>query len=94
MSVLAAWSAIAVAAIALPCTAARADAPLPPRSEWHVSSSSTDVPEMSTKFAVDGDPKTRWGGAFSANHWLQLDFGRAVEVGGVVLRWDRAFGKA
>ena len=94
MSAQAAWSAIAVAAIALPCTAVRADAPLPPRSEWHVSSSSTDVPEMSTKFAVDGDPKTRWGGAFSANHWLQLDFGRAVDVGGVVLRWDSAFAKA
>ncbi len=94
MNARGAWRALVCAAASLPFGAASAEATLPPRAEWRVSSSSTDVPAMSTRFAVDGDPSTRWGGAFSANHWLQLDFGRAVDVGGVVLRWDSAFAQA
>jgi len=28
---------------------------------------------MASAFAIDGNVTTRWGGAFSAGHWLQVD---------------------
>jgi len=64
---------------------------LPPRSEWKTSSSSKLVAALASELAIDGDMTTHWGGAFSANHWLQLDMGRVAEVGGVLLNWDYGF---
>jgi hypothetical protein len=40
---------------------------------------------MAAAFAIDGDDKTRWGGAFSAGHWLQLDLGRVATVTGALI---------
>jgi hypothetical protein len=74
---------------------ARADdadeAPLEPRTEWRASSSATETPAMASKFAIDGDPTTRWGGPFAAEHWLQVDISRESSVGGVLLHWDSGF---
>lgn len=46
---------------------------------------------MAAAFAIDGDPTTKWGGAFTAQHWLQVDMGEVAEVGGVLLHWDSGF---
>ncbi len=64
---------------------------LPPRTEWHATASSKQVAALAPAHAIDGDLKTRWGGAFSADHWLQVDLGRAAEVGGVAIHWDSGF---
>jgi F5/8 type C domain len=64
---------------------------LPPRSEWRASSSSTELPGLAPKFAIDRDHATKWGGPFTAGHWVQVDLGRAANLGGVVLHWDNAF---
>ena len=64
---------------------------LPPRAEWRATASSKQVAALAPAHAIDGDIKTRWGGAFSADHWLQVDLGRAAEVGGVAIHWDSGF---
>ena len=64
---------------------------LPPRSQWKATGSSQQVAALAPELAIDGDMGTHWGGAFSANHWLQLDLGRVAEVGGVLLNWDYGF---
>ncbi|MET0654095.1 MAG: discoidin domain-containing protein [Pseudoxanthomonas sp.] len=64
---------------------------LPPRSQWKATGSSLQVPALAPAHAIDGDMKTRWGGAFSADHWLQVDMGKIAEVGGVLLHWDSGF---
>ena len=44
--------------------------------------------------AVDGDPATRWSSAYSAPQWIRVDLGSAKSVGRVLLRWERAYGRA
>lgn len=46
---------------------------------------------MASALAIDGDPTTRWGGAFAAQHWLQVDLGSVADVAGVLLHWDSGF---
>ncbi len=46
---------------------------------------------MMPAMGIDGDPKTRWGGPFSAGHWYQVDLGRESSIGGVLIRWDGGF---
>lgn len=46
---------------------------------------------MAAAMAIDADPTTRWGGAFSADHWLQIDLSAEANVGGMVIRWDSGF---
>lgn len=46
---------------------------------------------MAPAFSIDGDPTTRWGGAFAAQHWLQVDLSAPTSVGGVLLHWDSGF---
>ena len=70
---------------------AQAQQPLPPRAEWKASSSSTTNPAMAPAMGVDGNPKTYWGGPFSAGHWYQVDLGRTTPVGGVLIRWEGGF---
>ncbi|WP_202840479.1 discoidin domain-containing protein [Luteimonas saliphila] len=67
------------------------DAGLPRREGWSASASSTQVDALRAAHAIDGDPATRWGGDFSAGHWLQVDLGRAAEVAGVLIHWDSGF---
>ena len=82
----------ALSALLFCATAAYAkDDGLPPRSEWKATSSSQQVAALAPELAIDGDMATHWGGAFSANHWLQLDLGRVAEIGGVLLNWDYGF---
>jgi hypothetical protein len=70
------------------------DEPLPPRTQWRASSSSGAQPTMEPAFAIDGDASTKWGGAFSPGHWLQVDLSRTAAIGGVLIHWDSAFAAA
>lgn len=49
---------------------------------------------MAPALAIDGDASTRWGGAFSASHWLQIDLGRSSRIGGALIQWDSGFASA
>ncbi|HJX22019.1 MAG TPA: discoidin domain-containing protein, partial [Steroidobacteraceae bacterium] len=70
------------------------DEALPPRPQWRASSSSGAQPTMLPAFAIDGDASTKWGGAFSPGHWLQVDLGRTAAIGGALIHWDSAFAAA
>lgn len=75
-------------------TAAAEDQGLPPRTQWRASSSSVETPAMASAFAIDGNDATRWGGAFSAGHWLQVDLGSVASVAGALIHWDSGFAAA
>jgi hypothetical protein len=49
---------------------------------------------MAPQMAIDGDPATRWDGNFAPGNWLEVDLGRDVLIGGVIIRWDAAFAPA
>ncbi|MEO8460903.1 MAG: discoidin domain-containing protein, partial [Dokdonella sp.] len=70
------------------------DQGLPPRTEWHASSSSVETPAMAAAFAIDGNDKTRWGGGFAKGDWFQVDLGRATKVAGALIHWDSGFAAA
>ena len=44
--------------------------------------------------AVDGNPGTRWGSAFSDPQWIQVDLGGQASINRVVLSWEAAYAKA
>ncbi|MCD9031286.1 discoidin domain-containing protein [Luteimonas sp. Y-2-2-4F] len=88
---LRAWRLLLLLSAGLLAAGARAGDGLPPRSEWRASASSVQVDALSPRHAIDGDPATRWGGAFSPQHWLQVDLGREADVGGVAIHWDSGF---
>jgi hypothetical protein len=67
---------------------------LPPRTQWRASSSSVAQPTMPPAFAIDGNASTKWGGAFSPGHWLQVDLSRTAAIGGALIHWDSAFAAA
>jgi len=80
---------ILAAALASPVLAATTT--FPPRTDWQASASSRQVAALAPAHAIDGDETTRWGGAFSPGHWLQVDLGRPADVAGVRLHWDSGF---
>ncbi len=61
---------------------------LPPRTQWHASASSQQVPAMAISHLIDGDPKTVTGGAFSPGHWFQIDLGAPTMLAGARITWD------
>ncbi len=71
-----------------------AEESLPPRNEWIATASSAAPRGMTPAMAIDGDPGTRWDGSFAPGNWLQVDLGRDVTIGGVIIRWDVAFAPA
>jgi acyl-homoserine lactone acylase PvdQ len=44
--------------------------------------------------AVDGDPTTRWGSAWSDDQSITVDLGQSRTVARTILRWEAAFGRA
>jgi hypothetical protein len=80
-----------IAGASLHTNAFAQDTSLPPRSAWRATASSIEPPAIAPPMAIDGDLTTRWGGAFSANHWLQIDLSRPAPIGGVLIRWDSGF---
>ncbi len=57
-----------------------------------VVTSSAEGP-FTGNFAVDGDAGTRWGSAFTATEWLQVDLGQSTPIARVVLTWEPAYGR-
>ncbi|MDG6103607.1 discoidin domain-containing protein [Dactylosporangium aurantiacum] len=56
------------------------------------AASSVEGAAYEPRFAVDGDPRTRWSSAFSDPQWISVDLGRLWLVSRVVLRWEAAYG--
>src|SRR3954463_6625720 len=55
-----------------------------------VTASSSEGAGTPASAAVDGDPGTRWGSAFSDPQWLQVDLGAAQAITQVTLNWETA----
>ena len=63
-------------------TTSRAD--LPP-----VVTASTFAPGHEPRLVLDQDPQTSWrSGEVAAEQWLQLDFQKRREYGGIIVDWD------
>jgi len=59
-----------------------------------VSSSTRESSSYSAEKAVDGDGKTRWASATSADaQWLRIDLGQASKVHRVKIDWEAAYAK-
>jgi len=56
-----------------------------------VASDSSGSAGGAPQWAIDGDPKTRWSGAFLDDVWWQVKFPEPVEVGGMKILWETAF---
>ena len=61
------------------------------RGEVGVSASSVYAPEYVAQSAVDGDRETRWASEMGMPQWVQVDFGKKVVVGAMVIRWEAAY---
>lgn len=56
------------------------------------TASSVEGDGYAPRFAVDGDPGTRWSSAFSDPQSITVDLGRLWQVTQVALRWEAAYG--
>jgi len=54
--------------------------------------SSEFSPQFAGRFAVDGNPSTRWSSEFSDPQWIYVDLEQTIAVGEVILRWETAYG--
>ena len=61
-----------------------------------VAASSVHSPQYAAELAFDGDRQTRWASSQAGDRpaWLEVDFGREVPVGELVIHWERAAAKA
>lgn len=64
--------------------------PTPSRGDLPpVVTASTFAPGHEPRLVLDQDPQTSWrSGELAAEQWLQLDFGKLTEYGGLVVDWD------
>ncbi len=46
------------------------------------------------RYAVDGNPKTRWSSAFRDPEWITIDLGAPAEITRVRLSWEKAYATA
>jgi len=77
---------------AAPPALADGDSPL---SQGHpAAASSTEAGFTAARFAVDGDPSTRWASQPDDNQWLRVDLGATAHIDSVELNWEAAYGKA
>jgi len=58
-----------------------------------VTASSVEGP-WEAGYAVDGDAGTRWSSEPADDEWIQVDLGSVVDVCGVDLAWEAAYGSA
>ncbi|MEU8813341.1 DUF1996 domain-containing protein [Actinoplanes sp. NPDC048796] len=56
--------------------------------------SSTENGGAPAAAAVDGNPATRWGSAWSDPQWLRVDLGATAAVSSVKITWEAAYAKA
>lgn len=46
------------------------------------------------RYAVDGDPTTRWSSQHSDPQWIYVDLGAPTRIERVILRWETAYARA
>ena len=56
-----------------------------------VVASSNENDMYAAKYAVDGDPATRWSSAWKDGEWIWLDLGKVYNVGSLRIDWEAAF---
>jgi hypothetical protein len=56
-------------------------------------SASSEQRELPASAAMDGKMDTRWSSSASDNQWLQIDFNTPVELVGIRLHWETAYGR-
>lgn len=52
---------------------------------------SSEFPEYPASAAMDGDWRTRWAAQPDDPQWIQFDFGKPVDLVGVIIDWETAF---
>ncbi|MBR3087050.1 MAG: discoidin domain-containing protein [Kiritimatiellae bacterium] len=55
-----------------------------------VSASGEENGSLAPRFAVDGDPRTRWGSRHRDGEWISLDFGRERTISRCAIDWENA----
>ncbi len=58
------------------------------------SSTQDGDPALVPGKVIDGDLNTRWSSDWNDDEWIALQFREPVTIDGVVLKWERAYGKA
>ncbi len=60
------------------------------------AASSAESAGLAPRYAVDGDPSTRWASDQSAegDQWIKIDLGTSIPLERVVLEWDAAYASA
>ncbi len=60
-----------------------------------VTASTPEDPDdrFAASHTIDGDFSTRWSSAHSEPHWIAWDFGEPVELVGLRLHWETAYGR-
>jgi len=58
------------------------------------SSTEESLPQFTPDHAIDGDAATRWSSNYTDGEWLQVQLGRAQQVGKVVVQWELAHANA
>ncbi len=59
-----------------------------------VYASSVSCDPVLAGYVFDGKISTRWGSEYSDPQWIMIDLGETQKVGGVILKWEAAYGKA
>jgi beta-glucanase (GH16 family) len=54
-------------------------------------SSAIEAANLAARYAVDGDPNTRWSSAFSDPQWMWVDLGSVRPITRVKLNWEAAY---
>jgi hypothetical protein len=53
----------------------------------------SDPWRFAARYAVDGDPETRWSSAFRDPQWITVDLGATVAISRVRVNWQEAYAK-
>jgi len=56
-------------------------------------SASSQQRELTAAMAIDGKMDTRWSSDANDEQWLQIDFNSPVELVGLTLHWETAYGR-
>lgn len=56
-------------------------------------SASSQQSELTAAMAIDGKMDTRWSSDANDEQWLQIDFNSPVELVGLTLHWETAYGR-
>ncbi len=62
-------------------------------SRGKVATGSSQEAALAPNFAVDANPRTRWGSGWSDNQWLMIDLGAVHSIAAVQVRWEAASAK-